>query len=480
MKTIGLIFIGVLGVWLSALGQSGVPFLEVRPYVPPPEEQYPVHASVDHYYPTQTENGWFIRLDGDTSKAGNPPARGCVHGQTCYDGHSGHDIWMPTGVPILAAAGGTVVWAEFGEGVNPCPDGNPPNGDLAVVIIDHGNGYFSTYLHMDSITVTVGQHVNAGDTIAFNGNSGCASVPHLHFEMRRGAYYFDQQNSWVVDPYGWWGPEQDPIRDMRNYTSVWLWKSSDVIDDGDNGFERFYGPHWQRLNRGFKNDAWRVPAKQQGSQSEHMAMWVPELPARGQYHIQVRVPRVQGAVTKAWYKIYVKERGGRTTRYDVYANQDSVYNEFFTIATLELPAGARCAVFLTDVVPPDAAGDSVVFDAIRFVPATTGIHRGGPPAPSIGQLVLSPGRPNPVHLSNQSSIPEFVLTLQQPATVQVVITNILGQPVRQFSLGPLAPGNHRFRWDLTGEAGQPVPEGIYIISVKGGGERFARKLLVLR
>ncbi len=477
MKIMVLIIILALG---NLLAQSGVPFLEVRPYAPPPEEQYPVHASVDHYYPTQTENGWFVRLDGDSSRAGNPPARGCVHGQSCYDGHSGHDIWMPTGVPILAAAGGTVVWAEFGEGVSPCPDGNPPNGDLAVVIIDHGNGYYSTYLHMDSITVTVGQHVNAGDTIAFNGNSGCASVPHLHFEMRRGAYYFDQQNSWVVDPYGWWGADQDPIRDMRNYTSVWLWKSSDVIDDGDNGFERFFGPNWQRLQRGFKNDAWRVPAKREGQQSEHMALWVPELPQQGQYHIQISVPRVQGAVNKAWYKIYVKERGGRTTRYDVFANQDSIYNEFFTITTLELPAGARCAVFLTDIVPQDANGDSVVFDAIRFVPATTSINRKKLPHTSVEQITLSPARPNPVYRSGQSRAPEFTLQLQQPAAVQVVITNVLGQIVRHFSLGLLPAGDHRFQWDLTDQFHQPVSEGIYFITVQGDGMSYAQKILVLR
>ncbi len=468
------LMIGVYGL----LAQQ--PFLEVRPYVPPAEEQYPVHASVDHYYPTQTENGMFIRLDGDSAQAGNPPARGCVHGQTCYDGHSGHDIWMPKGVPILAAAGGTVVWAEFGEGVSPCPDGNPPNGDLAVVIIDHGNGYYSTYLHMDSITVTVGQHVNAGDTIAFNGNSGCASVPHLHFEMRRGAYYFDQQKSWVVDPYGWWGTGTDPIRDMRNFTSVWLWKSSDLIDDGDNGFERFYGPHWQRLQQGYNGDAWQVPAKTEGEQSEHMAMWVPELPHQGQYHIQISVPQVQDAVNQAMYKIYVKDRGGSTKQYTVLANQDSIFNQFFTIATLELPAGARCAVFLSDIVPAGTQGSKVVFDAVRFVPATTGINQKPQPENPLRRLEIIPGKPNPVHLSSQQSYPEFGFKIQQSTTVTVLISNVLGQVVQRYVLPNVDPGEHFVRWNLQDFGGRPVPEGIYIVSIAAAGEQYAQKLMVLR
>ncbi len=470
----------LLIITISLFAQGSQPFLVMRPYAPPEDEQYPVHASVDHFYPTQTENGLFIRLDGDSAQAGNPPARGCVHGQTCYDGHSGTDIWMPMGVPILAAAGGTVVWAEFGEGVNPCPDGNPPNGDLAVVIIDHGNGYYSTYLHMDSITVTVGQHVNAGDTIAFNGNSGCASVPHLHFEMRRGAYYFDQQNSWVVDPYGWWGPGQDPIRDMRNATSVWLWKSSDLIDDGDNGFERFFGPRWVRLNEGYKGDAWQVPAKPQGQQSEHMAMWVPELPQRGQYHIQISVPQVQGAVNKALYRIYVKDRGGQTTEYTVIANQDSVFDTFFTIATLELPAGARCAVFLSDIVPQDAQGDWVVFDAVRFVPVTTGIHTEPENRSSIRKLEITPGRPNPVHISGASPLPEFIFNLNQAATVTIQITNVLGQRIAQYTLPDLQPGEHRFQWNLRDSWQRMVPEGIYIVTISGAGEHYSQKFMVFR
>jgi hypothetical protein len=61
------------------------------------------------------------------------------------------------------------------------PDGN-------YVLIDHGNGEFSTATHLKagSATVKVGEHVKAGQVIARIGNSGATPVPHLHYELRTG------------------------------------------------------------------------------------------------------------------------------------------------------------------------------------------------------------------------------------------------------------------------------------------------------
>jgi murein DD-endopeptidase MepM/ murein hydrolase activator NlpD len=86
--------------------------------------------------------------------------------------HSGVDIAAPRGSPIVAAAGGTVTLAEH---------------DLfytgGTVIIDHGYGLATTYQHMDSVDVTVGQHVAAGDRIGTVGATGRVTGPHLHWSL---------------------------------------------------------------------------------------------------------------------------------------------------------------------------------------------------------------------------------------------------------------------------------------------------------
>ena len=74
----------------------------------------------------------------------------------------------------VAAADGTVVRAERTGGY-----GN-------FVLIDHGNGLFTAYGHFDSLSVEAGQYVTAGTPIGKIGQTGQATGPHLHFEVRVG------------------------------------------------------------------------------------------------------------------------------------------------------------------------------------------------------------------------------------------------------------------------------------------------------
>lgn len=87
--------------------------------------------------------------------------------------HTGIDIAAPSGTPIRAAAGGTVVHASRWGGYGNC------------VIVDHGSNMATLYGHCSRFAVTEGQHVNRGDTIAYVGSTGLATGPHLHFETRR-------------------------------------------------------------------------------------------------------------------------------------------------------------------------------------------------------------------------------------------------------------------------------------------------------
>ena len=101
------------------------------------------------------------------------PTRGVI--TTYFSGwHPGIDIAAPVGTAISAADGGTVTftgWDNTGYGYR--------------VVIDHGNGFVTTYNHLSSIGVRPGQAVGKGQYIAGMGSTGRSSGPHLHFEIRR-------------------------------------------------------------------------------------------------------------------------------------------------------------------------------------------------------------------------------------------------------------------------------------------------------
>jgi murein DD-endopeptidase MepM/ murein hydrolase activator NlpD len=86
--------------------------------------------------------------------------------------HSGIDIGAAIGTSVKAPAPGVVVFAgqhpEFG----------------VTLILDHGNDTKSLYGHLSKVNVAVDQQVQRGDTVAFTGNTGRSSGPHLHYEIQ--------------------------------------------------------------------------------------------------------------------------------------------------------------------------------------------------------------------------------------------------------------------------------------------------------
>ena len=96
-----------------------------------------------------------------------------ITGETSY--HSGTDIAVPEGTPILAAADGTVTVANALDSWG---------GSYGYYVkLDHGDGLTTLYAHCSSICVTAGQQVKAGEVIAYVGQTGRATGPHLHFEI---------------------------------------------------------------------------------------------------------------------------------------------------------------------------------------------------------------------------------------------------------------------------------------------------------
>ena len=97
--------------------------------------------------------------------------------------HSGIDIPAPTGTNIIAAGSGTIAFA-----------GNR-GGYGRTVFVDHGGGIITLYAHCNTLLVSEGQRVEAGQTIAKVGSTGMSTGPHLHFEVRKSGKY--------VDPMPW-------------------------------------------------------------------------------------------------------------------------------------------------------------------------------------------------------------------------------------------------------------------------------------
>lgn len=96
--------------------------------------------------------------------------------------HNGLDMAAPSGTPILAAADGTVVAATY----------NASMGNY--VMIDHGGGLFTIYMHASALYVSSGQSVSKGEQIAAVGSTGRSTGPHLHFSVRLNGNYVSPWN----------------------------------------------------------------------------------------------------------------------------------------------------------------------------------------------------------------------------------------------------------------------------------------------
>jgi len=118
------------------------------------------------------------------------PVTGRISGvfgsQRIYNGtpgtpHYGVDVAQPTGTPVTAPAAGEVTLAE--------PDLFYSGG---TVILDHGYGFSSSFLHLSEVSVSVGDQLAPGDLIGAIGATGRATGPHLDWRMS----WFNQR----IDP----------------------------------------------------------------------------------------------------------------------------------------------------------------------------------------------------------------------------------------------------------------------------------------
>lgn len=110
--------------------------------------------------------------------------------------HQGVDYTVAEGSSVFATADGTV---------KEISDKSSTLGKT--IVIDHGNGYQTSYSHLLSTLVRRGQKIQRGDIIALSGNSGLSLAPHLHYEVRF--------NGLRVDPIHYFFMELSPVEYSR-------------------------------------------------------------------------------------------------------------------------------------------------------------------------------------------------------------------------------------------------------------------------
>lgn len=131
-------------------------------------------------------SGWVLPVEGSYISTGYQQGGGMWSSGS----HTGVDFHAGMNTPVHAVAAGEIV--EAGDG------GAYGNN----IVIKHEDGTYTQYGHLNSIGVSVGQQVKAGQQIALSGSTGNSSGPHLHFEARTGPEY---------------GSDMDPVAYLRQH-----------------------------------------------------------------------------------------------------------------------------------------------------------------------------------------------------------------------------------------------------------------------
>jgi murein DD-endopeptidase MepM/ murein hydrolase activator NlpD len=158
--------------------------------------QQQVKLSIDQFYALRAqalsgqvtralEGGLTPSFTGDWTQFADAPSMWPVEGRVGssfgeredpFNGegkfHTGIDIEAPYGTPVRAPADGEVSGASMGAGYG------------RQVVLNHGHDLLTVYGHLSSVAVVPGQHVIRGQVIGYVGQSGRATGPHLHYEVR--------------------------------------------------------------------------------------------------------------------------------------------------------------------------------------------------------------------------------------------------------------------------------------------------------
>ena len=322
----------------------------------PLKQPVPITSFFDHDTPFLRANGSLVSYWGRTEQ------------YLSYDGHTGWDLAAAPPEPALAAAAGAVIFA--GNSDDGC-------GIAHAVILDHGNGYRTLYWHLYSLSVEAGQQVTVGQQVGVVGSSGCATGPHLHFQVQ----YLGRD----VDPFGWCGgATPDPWAAYPGgQVSVWLWADWPspcapappdiiVVDNTSPGFASS-GP-WQTSPLGYNGGALLATSSLGGDsapyalsplESPAVAVWQPTLPRAGRYRVLAYVPYfLNGQEDSRAMNYHVRFSGGEA---DVLVDATVLANQWADLGKYEFDPTQHPQVSIGS--SDDEGNRSVWADAVAWVPA---------------------------------------------------------------------------------------------------------------
>jgi murein DD-endopeptidase MepM/ murein hydrolase activator NlpD len=160
--------------------------IKVAPaFVEPPKEVQPQIEAAD-----AAKKGAFLATDpnplwsGAFERPTQTETSGVFGSARVYNGvkkgqHLGLDFRASTGTPVHATSAGTVILAR------------PLYFEGNCVMLDHGQGLLTIYMHLSEFKVKEGEKVAAGQLIALSGGTGRSTGPHLHFAVRWRGEYLD-------------------------------------------------------------------------------------------------------------------------------------------------------------------------------------------------------------------------------------------------------------------------------------------------
>ncbi|HEX6292673.1 MAG TPA: peptidoglycan DD-metalloendopeptidase family protein [Herpetosiphonaceae bacterium] len=320
-----------------------------QPFLSPPMEAlHETTSFFDHDAPFLTQDGSIVTYRGDRDE------------QLSYDGHDGWDYGMLPPEPVLSAADGTVVFA--GNSDDGC-------GIAHVVIIEHHNGYRTLYWHLARATVEPGP-IKRGEHIGIAGSSGCATGPHLHFQVQ----YLGRD----TDPAGWCGPKGgDPwANHPAGQISTWIWRDvpspcalpqdAIVVDTTDPSFKRL-GDGWDEIAQGIGGTALNVISRPDSSSQLTIGTWRPKLPGVGTYRVLAWVPYVPNGLKDAGTARYVVGHAdGSGDAQEVTISQMDTANGWADLGVYDFDPARRPFVGLA--ANDTEAGNNVWYDAIIWIP----------------------------------------------------------------------------------------------------------------
>lgn len=183
--------------YLVAVGVAHYPFstIKVAPaFVEPPKEVQPVIAAADvakkeAFAVTDPNSLW----SGPFQRPAETETSGVFGSSRIYNGkkksqHLGLDFRASTGTPVHATNAGTVILAR------------PLYFEGNCVMLDHGQGLVTVYMHLSEFKVKEGDKVMAGQLIALSGGTGRSTGPHLHFAVRWRGEYLDPRTLLELHP----------------------------------------------------------------------------------------------------------------------------------------------------------------------------------------------------------------------------------------------------------------------------------------